>query len=113
MTMTQSEAGEWAIGVDVGGTKVAAGFVDAHGKIQQHTRVPMNSRGTAEEGLAAVTNAIDELLKLLPQTDGAAKRIGICAHGHGAESSQCNLLAKLSACGGNRAPLRRHGEIGK
>ena len=81
MTMTQSEAGEWAIGVDVGGTKVAAGFVDAHGKIQQHTRVPMNSRGTAEEGLAAVTNAIDELLKLLPQTDGAAKRIGICAPG--------------------------------
>jgi len=81
MTMTQSEAGEWAIGVDVGGTKVAAGFVDAHGKIQQHTRVPMNSHGTAEEGLAAVTNAIDELLKLLPQTDGAAKRIGICAPG--------------------------------
>ena len=79
--MTQSEAGEWAIGVDVGGTKVAAGFVDAHGKIQQHTRVPMNSHGTAEEGLAAVTNAIDELLKLLPQTDGAAKRIGICAPG--------------------------------
>lgn len=29
MTMTQREAGEWAIGVDVGGTKVAAGFVDA------------------------------------------------------------------------------------
>ena len=56
----------WAIGVDVGGTKVAAGFVDAHGEILQHTRVPMNTRGTAEEGLAAVTGAIDELLKLAP-----------------------------------------------
>src|SRR5499427_8392881 len=81
MTMTQSEAGEWAIGVDVGGTKVAAGFVDAHGKIQQHTRVPMNSHGTAEEGLAAVTNAIEELLKLAPDANTAPRRIGICAPG--------------------------------
>ena len=79
--MTTTPGREWAIGVDVGGTKVAAGFVDANGEILQHTRVPMNSRGTAEEGLAAVTNAIDELLKLLPQTDGTPKRIGICAPG--------------------------------
>jgi glucokinase len=71
----------WAIGVDVGGTKVAAGFVDAHGEIHHHTRVPMNSHGTAEEGLAAVTTAIDELLKLAPEASRAARRIGICAPG--------------------------------
>jgi glucokinase len=71
----------WAIGVDVGGTKVAAGFVDAHGEIHQHTRVPMNSGGTAEEGLAAVTGAIDELLKLAPATNSGSRRIGICAPG--------------------------------
>ena len=71
----------WAIGVDVGGTKVAAGFVDAQGEIHQHTRVPMNSRGTAEEGLAAVTGAIDELLKFAPKTNSAPRRIGICAPG--------------------------------
>src|SRR5207237_8656010 len=79
--MTQKEAGGWGIGVDVGGTKVAAGFVDAHGEIHQHTRVPMNSHGTAEEGLAAVTSAIDELLKLGPDKNSAARRIGICAPG--------------------------------
>jgi len=79
--MSQREAGGWAIGVDVGGTKVAAGFVDAHGEIHQHTRVPMNSRGTAEEGLAAVTGAIDELLKLVPGTGNAPQRIGVCAPG--------------------------------
>ena len=79
--MTSMDAGGWAIGVDVGGTKVAAGFVDAHGEIHQHTRVPMNSRGTAEEGLAAVTSAIDELLKLAPETSNASWRIGICAPG--------------------------------
>ena len=81
MTQTQTEANAWAIGVDVGGTKVAAGFVDAQGEIHQHTRVPMNSRGTAEEGLAAVTGAIDELLKFAPEINSASRRIGICAPG--------------------------------
>jgi glucokinase len=71
----------WAIGVDVGGTKVAAGFVDPHGEIHQHARVPMNSHGTAEEGLAAVTSAIDELLKLAPDKSTAPHSIGICAPG--------------------------------
>ena len=81
MTKIQPETNAWAIGVDVGGTKVAAGFVDAHGEIHQHTRVPMNSRGTAEEGLGAVTDAIDELLKLAPKTNTSPRRIGICAPG--------------------------------
>lgn len=75
------EASAWAIGVDVGGTKVAAGFVDQQGEIHQHTRVAMNSHGTAAEGLAAVTSAIDELLKLAPEPGGASWRIGICAPG--------------------------------
>jgi glucokinase len=79
--MNQIEAGGWAIGVDVGGTKVAAGFVDSHGEIHHHTRAPMNSHGTAEEGLAAVTGAIDELLKPVPGSSSARWRIGICAPG--------------------------------
>src|SRR5215469_2099661 len=79
--MIPNELGGWAIGVDVGGTKVAAGFVDAHGEIHQHTRVPMNSRGTPEEGLAAVVGAIDDLLKLAPETSNSSHRIGICAPG--------------------------------
>jgi glucokinase len=79
--MTQTEASGWVIGVDVGGTKVAAGFVDEHGEIHQHTRVPMHSHGTAQEGLAAVTAAIDELLRLAPDSTSAARRIGICAPG--------------------------------
>lgn len=79
--MTQTEASSWAIGVDVGGTKVAAGFVDLRGEIHQHIRVPMNSHGTADEGLAAVTSAIDELLKLAPDKNTARRSIGICAPG--------------------------------
>ena len=73
--------GTRTIGVDVGGTKVAAGFVDAQGEITQHMRTAMNPRGTAEEGLAAVTTAIDTLLKMAPEAHGGVQRIGICAPG--------------------------------
>ena len=71
----------WVIGVDVGGTKVAAGFVDRQGEILFHTRTAMNPAGSAAEGLAAVTSAIDALLKMAPESRGTAERIGICAPG--------------------------------
>ena len=48
-----------AIGVDIGGTKIAAGLVDARGQIVMHTRCPMVGRKSAEEGLAAVLRAIE------------------------------------------------------
>src|SRR6476660_4941657 len=73
--------GTRTIGVDVGGTKVAAGFVTRQGEIPQHTRVAMNPRGSAEEGLAAVTSAIDELLKMDPHAADTVESIGICAPG--------------------------------
>jgi glucokinase len=79
--MSQGEANPWIIGVDVGGTKVAAGLVNHHGEILKQTRVPMNSHGTAAEGFAAVAAAIDELLKTLPESSKAIPQIGICAPG--------------------------------
>jgi glucokinase len=79
--MTHFSTDKLVIGVDVGGTKVAAGFVDPQGEIKQHTRTEMNPRGTAEEGLAAVTSAIDALLELAPESRGTAQRSGICAPG--------------------------------
>ena len=58
--MTNGRDGaRWMIGVDVGGTKVAAGFVNGRGEMGEHLRVAMNPRGTAEEGFAAVTSALD------------------------------------------------------
>jgi predicted NBD/HSP70 family sugar kinase len=72
--MTHLSTDKLVIGVDVGGTKVAAGFVDPQSEIKQHTRTEMNPRGTAEEGLAAVTSAIDALLELVPESRDAAQR---------------------------------------
>jgi len=80
--MSQEVGAErWTIGVDVGGTKVAAGFVDVRGVIAEHSRVAMNPRGTAEEGFAAVTAAIDGLLLQRKAKQLVTHPIGICAPG--------------------------------
>jgi len=46
------------LGVDIGGTKVAAGLVTPAGEIIYKTRVPMKADDSAEMGLAAVAAAI-------------------------------------------------------
>ncbi|MGZ4816465.1 MAG: ROK family protein [Terriglobales bacterium] len=66
------------LGIDIGGTKVAAGLVNHAGEIVFKTRNPMNPRGTAEEGLAAVKTAIDAGLK---QASGAVNAVGIISPG--------------------------------
>src|SRR5258707_6133225 len=75
------DATRWMIGVDVGGTKVAAGFVNGRGEMGEHLRVAMNPRGTAEEGFAAVTSALDALLKRKTASGRVEFPIGICAPG--------------------------------
>jgi glucokinase len=64
-------------GVDVGGTKVAAGLVDANGKILSQVRVPMMSHSSAEAGLESVLKAIEQV------TTGSIglAGIGICSPG--------------------------------
>src|SRR5713101_28149 len=68
------------VGVDIGGTKVAAGLVDANGEILAPNRTPMLTAGAPSNGLAAVSTAIRGLF-----SDAAAQnRIeasGICGRG--------------------------------
>jgi glucokinase len=66
------------VGVDIGGTKVAAGLVNASGEISSHQRVPMISNSSAEAGLRAVLSAIS---KVLPSGASGISGIGICAPG--------------------------------
>jgi len=68
----------FALGVDIGGTKVAAGLVDAQGQIVKRARVPMNATGDAESGLAAVIAGIRELM---PSSAVSIRGIGICSPG--------------------------------
>jgi glucokinase len=72
---------ELIIGVDIGGTKVAAGLVDPSGTIQRQIRTPMVSHEDARAGLAAVRNAIDALLAGERKDAAKIRGIGICAPG--------------------------------
>src|ERR1700692_1605826 len=79
--MATSDQSSYVIGVDIGGTKVAAGFVDHAGEITHVTRVPMVSDGDAAAGLNSVIEAIDALLAKAQQNHWAIRAIGICAPG--------------------------------
>ena len=79
--MSEMVKKERVIGVDVGGTKVAAGLVDRDGVIGLNIRVAMSAKGTAEEGLAAVQQGIDLLLRESGKSAKDLKGIGICAPG--------------------------------
>jgi len=79
--MISAEPNHFVIGVDVGGTKVAAGFVNHLGEIGEVARVPMVSTGTAAAGLSSVTNAIDALLDTAKKRNWTVTAIGICAPG--------------------------------
>ncbi len=71
------------IGVDVGGTKVAAGLVNPAGEITLHTRVPMPANDSAG-ALAAVISAIDSVCGSINGDDppeSLIAGIGICAPG--------------------------------
>jgi glucokinase len=79
--MQISEA--YFIGVDVGGTKVAAGLVNSAGEITHQTRTPMVATDAAA-GLAAVITAIDSVRSATdhtPTLPGLISGIGICAPG--------------------------------
>ncbi len=71
----------FALGVDIGGTKVAAGLVDAQGNILFQTRVAMPARGTAAEGFGAVQSAIEVVFAARPEARSGLTGIGICAPG--------------------------------
>jgi glucokinase len=68
------------VGIDIGGTKIAAGIVDLQGSVVVASRSPMVARGTAADGLAAVERAIHSVLaqKAPHQT---VEGIGICSPG--------------------------------
>jgi glucokinase len=79
-----NQAEKFVIGVDVGGTKVAAGIVASEGEIVTQTRVPMIADGDATAGFAAVRAAVDSLFasSRAGQKAGASIRaMGVCAPG--------------------------------
>ena len=75
----ESQRNKFTLGVDIGGTKVAAGLVDAKGTILFQTRVPMPAREDAAAGFAAVERAINSVFEKHPGARASLAGIGICA----------------------------------
>ena len=72
------------IGVDIGGTKVAAGLVDSSGEILCHNRNPMVCKDGAASALASVTRAIETASAqalCAVDTHNLIRGIGICSPG--------------------------------
>ena len=69
------------VGVDIGGTKVAAGLVTPRGQILSKVRVPMASREGEAAGLQAVEKAIDAALDADPARKSSIAGIGIVSPG--------------------------------
>jgi glucokinase len=68
-----------SVGVDIGGTKVAAGIVGDDGEILKKVRMPMIATSDAKTGLDAVLTAIHEVLQ--DSSSDRVSGIGICSPG--------------------------------
>ncbi|HWR14993.1 MAG TPA: ROK family protein [Terriglobales bacterium] len=69
---------EMFLGVDIGGTKVAAGLVNTKGEMLFKTRAPMNSTGSEEDALSSVCTAIDSVLA---EASAKIRAIGVSTPG--------------------------------
>jgi glucokinase len=74
-----ADSGSLYLGVDIGGTKVAAGLVNGAGEILYKTRVPMVATGTGADALDAVKQAIDAVFAANPEVKAAG--IGVTSPG--------------------------------
>lgn len=75
------QSASFTLGIDVGGTKIAAGLVDPQGTILYQTRAPMPAREDAAAGFSALESAINAVFAAQPQAREALAGIGICAPG--------------------------------
>jgi glucokinase len=69
------------IGVDIGGTKVAAALVSSTGEISHKTRVPMMATGDAAAGFGSVKQAVNAIFAAAPEVRSQVMGIGICSPG--------------------------------
>ena len=73
----------FVVGVDIGGSKIAAGLVTPDGEIRYHTRVPMLPNDGPAAGLATVIKAVDQVCAKVADS-GCKSRlagVGICCPG--------------------------------
>ncbi|MFL6054610.1 MAG: ROK family glucokinase [Actinoallomurus sp.] len=95
------------IGVDVGGTKVAAGVVDDHGRILEKVRRPTPSTSPHE-----TARVIAEVVEILKGRFGEVEAVGLGAAGFVDESRSTVLFAPNLAWRDEPIKKKVEGEVG-
>jgi glucokinase len=82
-TASSSVPADFIVGVDIGGSKIAAGLVLPTGEIRYHTRVPMVADDGPAAGLATTIKAIDQVCAKAASSGCSAslRGIGVCCPG--------------------------------
>lgn len=92
---------EYAIGIDLGGTKIAGAIVAPDGTILAETRLPTQ----AEEGVEAVVGRIVDCIRSL-QAQAAGTLAGIGLGAAGATDSRSGVVIMASNLKWNNVPIR-------
>ena len=77
---TGKAAGQWTIGVDIGGTKIAGGLVTARGRLARFLVTPTLAERGAAASLGQVLRLIERLIRMAGGA-GNVRGIGMCAPG--------------------------------
>ena len=72
---------QFTLGVDIGGTKIAAGVVDSAGKISHQLQAVMPVKKSSEEAFQAVLDVIEQVRISAKNVNLDISNIGICAPG--------------------------------
>lgn len=97
-------SGELAIGIDIGGTKVAGGIVDGHGHVRHRARRDTPHRSTAPHVIEDVI--VDTVTELLRRSDGEPMPVAIGIGAAGFVSSDRATVVFAPHLSWRHEPLR-------
>lgn len=72
---------EFAVGIDIGGTKIASGLVDSSGEIHNSETIKMDKQATPDQMVENIANSVKELLKTSDMNVSDLRGMGIGAPG--------------------------------
>ena len=70
----------WVVGVDLGGTKIALGLIDAHNQIVARCRIPTEAHEGVQSVVERIAGCVAQLAEAVPAGDRVSA-LGICSPG--------------------------------
>ncbi len=96
---------DWIAGIDIGGTKIAAGLVDANGALHHRLSIPTQAERGVKTSLEQVFSAIEQILRQRP-SDERVFGIGLGAPGP-VHAATGRVINPPNLPGWNDVPLKK------